>query len=263
MIFYFSGTGNSQAVANEIGSYQNDRLVSMAQAMKLEQLTYSLESEEKVIFVFPIYAWSPPKIVVEFIKKLSFNGSVPTYLSVIVTCGENIGETERVIERLFEQKSWRLQSFYTLVMPNNYLILGTVDSKEESREKLDVVKEKILYLNKSIAHLKVERQLVKGYLPKLLTTVGGGLFNSFGRSVKPFYANDHCISCKVCEKICPTGCIIVEGKPKWKGDCTQCLACLHYCPKSAIQYGHYMGNKSRYTHPDILWYQLNQTHEVE
>ena len=253
MIFYFSGTGNSQAVANEIGSYQNERLVSIAQAMKLEQLTYSLESEEKVIFVFPV----------DFIKKLSFNGSVPSYLSVVVTCGENIGETERVIQRLFEQKSWALQSFYTLVMPNNYLILGTVDSKEERREKLHLVKEKILHLNKSIAHLKVERQLIKGSLPKLLTTVGGRLFHSFGRSVKPFFANDHCISCKVCEKICPTGCITVEGKPMWEGECTQCLACLHYCPKSAIQYGHHMGNKSRYTHPDILWYQLNQTQEVE
>ena len=66
--------------------------------MKLEQLTYSLESEEKVIFVFPIYAWSPPQLVVDFIKKLSFNGSVPSYLSVVVTCGENIGETERVIQ---------------------------------------------------------------------------------------------------------------------------------------------------------------------
>ncbi len=201
MIFYFSGTGNSQAVANEIGSYQNERLVSIAQAMKLEQLTYSLESEEKVIFVFPIYAWSPPQLVVDFIKKLSFNGRVPSYLSVVVTCGENIGETERVIQRLFEQKSWRLQSFYTLVMPNNYLILGTVDSKEEIREKLDVVKEKILQLNKSIAHLKVERQLIKGPLPKLLTTVGGRLFHSFGRSVKPFFANDHCISCNVCENM--------------------------------------------------------------
>ena len=263
MIFYFSGTVNSQAVANEIGSYQNERLVSIAQAMKLEQFTYSLESEEKVIFVFPIYAWSPPQLVVDFIKKLSFNGSVPSYLSVVVTCGENIGETERVIQRLFEQKSWALQSFYTLVMPNNYLILGTVDSKEERREKLHLVKEKILHLNKSIAHLKVERQLIKGSLPKLLTTVGGRLFHSFGRSVKPFFANDHCISCKVCEKICPTGCITVEGKPMWEGECTQCLACLHYCPKSAIQYGHHMGNKSRYTHPDILWYQLNQTQEVE
>ena len=123
-------------MANEIGSYQNERLVSIAQAMKLEQLTYSLESEEKVIFVFPIYAWSPPQLVVDFIKKLSFNGSVPSYLSVVVTCGENIGETERVIQRLFEQNSWALQSFDTLVMPNNYLILGTVDSKEERREKL-------------------------------------------------------------------------------------------------------------------------------
>ena len=148
-------------------------------------------------------------------------------------------------------------------MPNNYLILGTVDSKEERREKLHLVKEKILHLNKSIAHLKVERQLIKGSLPKLLTSVGGRLFHSFGRSVKPFFANDHCISCKVCEKICPTGCITVEGKPMWEGECTQCLACLHYCPKSAIQYGHHMGNKSRYTHPDILWYQLNQTQEVE
>ena len=94
---------------------------------------------------------------------------MPSYLSVVVTCGENIGETERVIQRLFEQKSWALQSFYTLVMPNNYLILGTVDSKEERREKLHLVKEKILHLNKSIAHLKVERQLIKGSLPKLLS----------------------------------------------------------------------------------------------
>ncbi len=263
MIFYFSGTGNSQAIANEIGKTQNEKVIAISQAIKAERFTYSLKSNEKVIFVFPIYAWSPPQLVVDFIKKLSFNNGTPTYISIIVTCGENIGETETVVEEILREKNWSLQSFYTVVMPNNYLIFGTVDSKEEVKIRLQTANKKLIEINEDLSQLKEVRQTIKGHFPKVMTFVGGKLFNSYGRNIKPFYANDHCISCKVCEKVCPTGCITVEGKPRWDGECTQCLACLHYCPKSAIQYGKKMGDKARYTHPDILWYQLNQSEEVE
>lgn len=34
---------------------------------------YSLKDKEIIGFVFPIYAWGPPKIVLEFIEKLKLN----------------------------------------------------------------------------------------------------------------------------------------------------------------------------------------------
>ncbi|MDE5978070.1 MAG: hypothetical protein K2G70_06390, partial [Turicibacter sp.] len=71
MIFYFSGTGNSQVVAQEIGRFQKERLISISQAMKCKNFTYELKENEKVIFIFPIHAGLPPQLVSDFIKALT------------------------------------------------------------------------------------------------------------------------------------------------------------------------------------------------
>ena len=31
----------------------------------------------------------------------------PSYVSVIVTCGENIGETEQLVENILTKKGWK------------------------------------------------------------------------------------------------------------------------------------------------------------
>ena len=55
-----------------------------------------------------------------------------------------------------------------------------------------------------------------------------------------FYANDKCVGCSVCEKVCNLQSItLVDKKPTWKKECTRCLACIHSCPAKAIQYGVY------------------------
>jgi len=259
MIFYFSGTGNSQAVATEVSKSQNEEMIAISQATQLKTFNYSLQENEKVIFIFPIYAWAPPKLVVEFIQKLSFNGQIPSYISVIVTCGDNIGETEQYVENLLSKKGWIMHSFFTLIMPNNYLIIGNVDSKEETLKKLKQVNLQLININDCLSRKQKERVVIKGDFPKWFTLIGSKFFNSYAKITKPFYANDHCISCQICVKICPLNCVTFDQKPKWTGECMQCLACLHYCPKSAIQYGKKMENKARYTHPNISWYQLNQS----
>jgi len=72
-------------------------------------------------------------------------------------------------------------------------------------------------------------------------------FNKFGRGTKAFKVEDSCISCGLCEGICPTGCIkLIEGKPVWGKDCLACLACLNYCPEKSIQYGNGTKDKGRY-----------------
>ena len=40
-----------------------------------------------------------------------------------------------------------------------------------------------------------------------------------------------------------------DGKPAWGSECTQCMACICYCPVSAIEYGKATIGKDRYLCP--------------
>ena len=68
MIFYFSGTGNSKWVAEELAAKLNDNIIFIPKAKK----EYKLSENEKIGFVFPIYAWSAPKCVFDFIQQVHF-----------------------------------------------------------------------------------------------------------------------------------------------------------------------------------------------
>lgn len=49
--------------------------------------------------------------------------------------------------------------------------------------------------------------------------------------------SEKCISCKMCERNCPSGCIDVDNKTIDNEMCIKCLKCYSICPKQAIYYG--------------------------
>ena len=56
-----------------------------------------------------------------------------------------------------------------------------------------------------------------------------------GNLWRNFRVDETCDSCGLCEKICPTGSIEIEGDlPRWTNTCEQCMRCVNYCPKQAI-----------------------------
>ena len=56
----------------------------------------------------------------------------------------------------------------------------------------------------------------------------------------------------VCARICPSANITLEqGRPVWLHHCSQCLACLQWCPQEAIRYGDKTAGKQRYHNPDV------------
>lgn len=252
MIFYFTGTGNSGYVANEIAKANNDRVISISKLInEKSNLEFNLKDDEIIGFVFPIYAWAAPKMVIDFIRKVKFNNYKNNYIFSIATCGENIGNAINIIEKEIDKKEMKLSSGFSLVMPNNYMIFGNVDPKDIERKKLEGAKKEIYKINKIIRERKDNIfELEKGFAPSILSNIINPLFNRFGINVNKFYSTDDCISCGLCEKVCNSNIItLTQGKPKWEGKCCQCLACINYCPRKAIQYGKGSISKERYINP--------------
>ena len=101
MIFYYSGCGNSKFIAKSIAEALDDKLVFIPEAQREGKFEYNLAENEMLGFVYPIYSWRPPHLVEEFVNDLKINGK-PSYVWTAVTCGDNVGETEKIFRKELE-----------------------------------------------------------------------------------------------------------------------------------------------------------------
>ena len=147
-----------------------------------------------------------------------------------------------------KDKGLELNAAFCFKMPNTYVnMIGmTVDEPEVASEKIAKAKEKLPKVIEMIKAKTVISDMIKGGLPKFKSNVIGSGFYKWA-SDKPFFANDDCISCGKCAKVCPLQNITMEyGHPHWNGNCNTCDACYHYCPQHAIQYGKKTKGKGQY-----------------
>lgn len=251
MIFYFTGTGNSLYAANAIGEEQGEQLISISGEMDRKQEIYSYEQKDGELlgFVFPVYAWGPPAMVLDFASKLRIKEK--PYVFSLCTCGDEEGQSTRLLGKALGASGIVLNSSFALRMPNNYVVGFDVDPKELVERKLKEAEETLREINGIISRRESAHRNIAGSFPGLKTRVVNPLFNRFAMDTKKFYADDKCTSCGLCEKICPVHTIKVEKKPVWGKECTQCLACINRCPVKAIQMGKGTEKKGRYVHPDL------------
>ena len=261
MIFYFSGTGNTRWVAERICRLLDDRLYSIADwytDMQTQDIqpVFTFEPDEQIGFIFPVYSWGPPAIVLSFIEKMRWNGYNGNYTYFICTCGDDIGLTGSVFRQSLKQKGYPLHAGFSVFMPNTYVALPgfNIDDPAVSRHKVDQTRGRL----QSIAEIIKKRmnhhfELHEGQFPWLKSHIIRPLFNRFLMTDKPFKATEACISCGRCVQVCPVGNIHLEkGRPLWSGQCTSCLSCFHHCPANAIQFGNQTKGKAQYHPSDYL-----------
>lgn len=255
MIFYFSGTGNSYYAAKKIAGVQEEKLINIADEMnkKENDFYYPLEYGEKLGFVFPVYAWALPKMVLEFIKKCEFKSAEKFYTFAICTCGGSVGNTIEKLKMELDKKRIQLNSGFSVVMPDNFVVGMNVPNKEQAKEILKKSEITLNKINKVIQHQKQDFFKVKrGSFYIVKSEIVSHLFQLFVTKTEKFYATNACIGCGLCEKVCTSNAISLDGKPVWiKKRCNMCLACINQCPKKAIQYGKKTINRNRYKNPNV------------
>jgi ferredoxin len=271
-VFYFSGTGNSLAVARDLSQRMDGRLVPIPSHMDEESI---VTKADVVGVVFPVYGiYRIPSIVERFVRKL--HTADPKYIFAVCTYGSMAGGALNTFRNVVELSGGRLSAGFAVNMPNNnitipsFMYSGDVSKKEEKmfagwQKKLDFIcgyvrarKEgRFETTNRLLLSLfypvdmAIGRQSIKRKYRKLtnsnLTT--DELWPMMDMS---FHSDGRCDGCGICAKLCPVGNIeMVKGKPAWQHRCERCMACLQWCPKEAIQFEKASMGRKRYHHPGV------------
>lgn len=247
VIYYFSGSGNSFKIAKNI----SERL-GATELIKISMDNMHLAGEsnyKKVGIVFPVYFFSLPKMVKEFVENLKIQKD--SYIYSVGTCGGFVGVTFVHLQEIFKKKGYKDLSTFKILMPDNYQVLyspSPVEIQLDMIAKSDTILDKIVPLIKEeIFHTEKDPNIA-------LKIVGNSVYKTFKpkNKDKNFWADEKCDGCTICEKVCPANSItMVDGRPKWLHNCEQCLACMQWCPQQAIQYKKSTIKRDRYTHPEV------------
>lgn len=256
MIFYFTGTGNSLWVAEALGEALKEPLMAITDELKTgkKEFIYPLRADEKILFVYPVHSWGPAVSMVQFIARLKLTGYEEQAVYSVSTCGDECGYTGTMLQEALQKKGLGLSGYYSVIMPNNYILMPgfDVDTEEVEQRKLQDAPSRISAIVEAIQGGQNVNLYNIGTMPWLKSKVVYPLFANFALGSNSFRVTDACISCGLCERVCPTGTItLAEGRPVWSNTCVQCVACIHRCPVGAIEYGRGTVKKGRYHHPTI------------
>lgn len=235
IIHYFSGTGNTYHMVKLIGN----RLKQHGYEIIYENIEYGNKEQFNDaalhIFSYPIYAFGTPSIVLRYLKNLKLANGCKA--SVICSCVEFEGQSLTHVTKLLKKKGYDVFLTDVGIYPHNWTQIANPIDKKKQNQVFECTDKRIIELTDKIVNSEVNIKkcnifnLIWSWMVFLL-------FSVIGRRIlgKVFKADNSCIACQKCIKVCPIKAIkLKKGKPKWNWKCENCQRCINICPNNSIQ----------------------------
>ncbi len=258
-VYWFSGTGNSLAVAR--------RLAAALGKAPIKPLAETASGEERapiVGVVFPVRAFGLPPLVARFLARVSLPADA--YVFTVATAGAVPGSVHREAAAILKGRGLDLAAGWTIRMPLNFSPVPIPCCRRRQDRLLEKASQRAALIGREVLE---GRRGVCEDSPALVAWPLRALHRAAVRflpaSDRFFRVRRECSSCGLCARVCPTGNITFgpEGRPRWNGRCEACFACLQWCPVGAIVSGGPLPNRQRYRHPWVRAVDLTEQSPAE
>lgn len=248
-IFNFSAAGNSLSltknIANKLG---NCEIVPIAKVVSDE--TVKIKAP-RIGIVFPVFAWGMPRIVEEFVGKLSFSGK--PYIFAIATCVAIPGNTLNDLKKALQHKGVDLDAGFVVKAGRSSLMqLNSLDSiiikLDRQRLSIKTVEDRLPEIIAEIEKFAKHKQETSSWAANIFGSMFHGLaLKSFKSIDSKFVVEDSCNGCGNCARLCPRSNIVIEnGRPVFLHNCELCHACIQWCSNFAIKHPNFDSSLKQY-----------------
>ncbi len=245
LIIYFSGSGNSYAIAKKLAEKLGKTVVVPVKKHNEKKIG----EFDRIGFVFPVYSIHAPKFLMEALKTIKFQGQqiflVATHAG---SKGYAVSELRSIIA---ENKISNLQEFRVRMPGSGILEYGAFPDRIQ-KFLLKRSENRVIKITKAINKNQKTKRIRANLLAVLFKKDGDKRFHNYTEKGKLFYNDEKCNSCGMCMKICPAQNISMRNnKPYWGGNCQQCMACIQWCPTDAVKHPDLKEGRKKYHHPEI------------
>ncbi len=249
LILYFSGTGNTHFIAKRIkDSLQNENAeCSAVETFPPERI----KDYDTLIFSFPIYGCKMPEFLKQFTDKFLLTKSKRIIL--FSTFAYTPCNSMKEAANYFEKRGFQVTFAKGIKMPGSDGLLllkkGTRAAKKASQVNLKNIEQFVNNVKDAIysnSTAKPQGNILFEPLNLIMN-----LFIPIENTLKKaMFADENCIHCGICEKVCPVSNIkVTESEVLFGKECVLCLRCVSQCPVEAIQIGKFTKGTVRWRGP--------------
>ena len=263
LLYVLSGTGNTFRVARWIEDYfEKNEIKTALKFIEHADLKEDFNNSERQLttVMFPTHGFMPPWSMIKFLFKMPRQKNAKI-LSIATRGALWIGPVKIPGAAGFANffaalvlllKGYDIIGFFSLDMASNFnnfhpsLTQTAVDGIcIKSKSKLNIFMSRVMTGKRMLFTLNNLYESICASLLFWLVPIFPILYLIFAKTsmAKIMFANNKCVSCGMCAKMCPNHAIEMKrffGKkrPFWTYHCENCMRCMGYCRKKAVEAGH-------------------------